>query len=59
MADYTWKTYKTAVESFQSFHKLYNLQDTWPAPPYECNSTLHTCLTQACQPVPLLLTFPV
>jgi site-specific recombinase XerD len=34
-ADSTWKTYKTAVESFQSFRKLYNLQDTWPAPPYD------------------------
>jgi hypothetical protein len=34
MADSTWKTYKTAVESFQSFRKLYNLQDTWPAPPH-------------------------
>ena len=35
MADSTWKTYKTAVESFQSFRKLYNLQDTWPAPLYD------------------------
>jgi hypothetical protein len=35
MADSTWKTYKTAVESFQSFRKLYKLQDTWPAPLYD------------------------
>ncbi len=35
MADSTWKIYKTAVESFQSFRKLYNLQDTWPAPLYD------------------------
>lgn len=35
MADSTWKTYKTAVESFQSFRKLYNLRDTWPAPLYD------------------------
>jgi hypothetical protein len=35
MADSKWKTYKTAVESFQSFRKLYNLQDTWPAPLYD------------------------
>ena len=35
MADSTWKTYKTAVESFQSFRKLYNLQDTCPAPLYD------------------------
>jgi hypothetical protein len=35
MADSKWKTYKTAVESFQSFRKLYSLQDTWPAPLYD------------------------
>jgi hypothetical protein len=35
MADSTWKTYKTAVESFQSFRKLYNLKDTWPTPLYD------------------------
>ena len=35
MSNSTWKTYKTAVESFQSFRKLYNLEDIWPAPLYD------------------------
>ena len=35
MADSTCNTHKTAVESSQSSRKLYNLQDTWPAPLYD------------------------
>jgi hypothetical protein len=28
----TWKTCKTAVESFKTFRSLYQLRDVWPAP---------------------------
>ena len=59
MADSTWKTYKTAVESFQSFRNCIIYKILCPPLYMICYSTLHTCLTQACQPVLLLLTFPV
>ena len=32
MAQKTWKTYKTTVESFKTFRSLYQLRDVWPAP---------------------------
>ncbi|VDI71062.1 Hypothetical predicted protein [Mytilus galloprovincialis] len=32
MAQKTWKTYNTAVESFKIFRSAYNLHDIWPAP---------------------------
>lgn len=32
MAQKTWKTYNTAVESFKNFRSAYNLHDIWPAP---------------------------
>jgi site-specific recombinase XerD len=32
MAQKTWKTYKTAVESFKTFRSLYLLRDVWPVP---------------------------
>lgn len=32
MAQNTWKTYKTAVESFNAFRSLYKMSDIWPAP---------------------------
>lgn len=35
MAEKTWKTYKTAIESFRSFRIFYNLPYIWPAPLYD------------------------
>ena len=32
MASSSWKTYKTAVESFHQFRFLYNIEKIWPAP---------------------------
>lgn len=32
MAQSTWKTYKTAAESFNMFRSHYNLQEIWPVP---------------------------
>ncbi|XP_063397183.1 uncharacterized protein LOC134681477 [Mytilus trossulus] len=32
MAQKTWKTYNTAIESFKNFRSAYNLHDIWPAP---------------------------
>jgi hypothetical protein len=32
MTQNTWKTYKTAVESFKTCRSLYQLRDVWPAP---------------------------
>lgn len=32
MAKSSWKTYKTAVESFESFRNSFNLASIWPAP---------------------------
>ena len=48
MAQQTWKTYKTAVESFKTFRSLYQLRYVWPAPMMSC-IILHIFITQVCQ----------